>query len=108
MDAPAGDAGVARETLLEDALKQVSAEMYGGAVELRAVDPKRLVYLKRNARYFTKATFDQLVANVEADRRLSSVPYCLEQSDGALLVVSGNHRVKAAVKAGLGRILVFV
>jgi len=92
-------------------LKAVSAELYGASarsVELRVVDPRSLVLLKKNARFFQKSRFDQLRDNIEADRMLASVPYCFEREDGSLLVASGNHRVKAAVAAKVPKVLVFV
>lgn len=49
--------------------------------------------------------FQNLVENVKRDGELSSVPLCVVR-DGAYHVLSGNHRVKAAVAAGLDEILV--
>jgi hypothetical protein len=51
------------------------------------------------------ATFRQLVANVEKDRQLESLPLVYLEEDGAKLVLSGNHRVQAARKAKLPVIL---
>lgn len=99
------DDAVARMSAI---LKDISATLYGEKLELRIVDPKTIVTLKKNARYMGKATFDQLVSNVQTDGRLESVPLCHTLANGALEVLSGNHRVKAAIKAGLDRILVMV
>lgn len=64
------------------------------------------VLLEKNAHYMDKNIFDRLVANVSADGFLSQLPFCMLREDGKYLVLSGNHRVKAAVKAGLADILV--
>lgn len=89
-------------------LATASEALYGEAASLRAVDPRSLSLLKRNARTFDKDTFQQLTANVRADKRLSSMPLCWETPEGLLEVLSGNHRVQAAIEAGLEQILVLV
>lgn len=89
-------------------LAAASAALYGDDAGLLAVDPRSLSLLKRNARTFDKDTFQQLTANVRADKRLSSMPLCWETPEGQLEVLSGNHRVQAAIEAGLERILVLV
>ena len=48
----------------------------------------------------TDAMFSQLVENIRRDGCLTSVPLVCEV-DGKLEVLSGNHRVMAAIKAGL-------
>ena len=48
----------------------------------------------------TDAMFSQLVENIRRDGCLTSVPLVCEV-DGRLEVLSGNHRVMAAIKAGL-------
>jgi len=54
-----------------------------------------------------KKTFDQLTNNIREDGFLASVPLCAEE-DGNLVVLSGNHRVKGSVEAGVEDILVIV
>jgi ParB-like nuclease family protein len=93
---------------LNDRLAEVARAIYGERVTLRVIDPASIRLLKRNARYLKKGTFDQLTANVREDGMLSSVPLCHTLVGGTLECVSGNHRVQAAVKAGLSRILVLV
>lgn len=44
--------------------------------------------------------FNRLVANIKADGCLTSIPL-VHRRDDALVVVSGNHRVSAAIKAGI-------
>lgn len=91
------------------ALKETSRLLFGDSAELRIVDPASLVLLKENARYFKKETFKQLVANLRQDQRLSSVPLCSPMDGGNRLeVLSGNHRVKASIEAGIQWIMVIV
>ena len=55
-----------------------------------------------------KAVFEQLTENIRRDGYLSSVPLCQELEGGDLEVLSGNHRVQAAIAAGVEQILVIV
>ncbi|MFE7712531.1 ParB/Srx family N-terminal domain-containing protein [Streptomyces sp. NPDC057486] len=70
-------------------------------------DPRLLTRLPVNARYMTKEEYDRLVENVRADGCLTSVPLVYgagEYEEGRELVLSGNHRIDAAVDAGLDEI----
>lgn len=59
-----------------------------------------LKLLEKNARYMKPEQFNRLVENIRRDGCLTSVP--LVHRDGeSLVVVSGNHRVSAAIKAGI-------
>ena len=59
-----------------------------------------LKLLEKNARYMKGPQFNRLVENIRRDGCLTSFP--LVHRDGeALVVVSGNHRVSAAIKAGI-------
>lgn len=80
------------------------------------VDPRKLKLLERNAHFMRHEVFQQLVANVKKDGDLTSVPFAVQvytadgkpatHEDGAPVyeVRSGNHRVKAAIAAGLSEI----
>lgn len=57
---------------------------------------KQLQPLEENARYMTPQEFDQLVENVRADGKLTSLPLIYRDS-----ILSGNHRTAAALKAGI-------
>ncbi len=59
-----------------------------------------LTLLEKNARFMRGATFARLVANIKADGCLTSVPL-VGHVAGMRLVASGNHRVPAAMKAGI-------
>jgi hypothetical protein len=79
------------------------------------IEPYRLAYvspkddcvlLTRNARYMTKEQQDKLTSNVKHDGFLSQLPFGVKQKDGKYKIISGNHRVKSAIKAGLEKILI--
>jgi len=76
--------------------------------ELRTVDPKAVELLKLNARYMASDTFSRLVQNIKQDGCLTSVPLCYQTEAQELKCISGNHRVKAAIEAGLSEIIVQV
>lgn len=64
-----------------------------------------LTLLEVNARYMRKEVYDNLVGNLRQDGVLTSTPLIYsgdgEYAEGAELVLSGNHRVKAAIEAGI-------
>lgn len=68
-------------------------------------DPRTLTLLDINARFLPHEQFRQLVSNVRRDGCLTSTPLVWNDTENGLLVVlSGNHRVLAAVEAGLEQI----
>ncbi|CAM5466076.1 ParB/Srx family N-terminal domain-containing protein [Streptomyces aurantiogriseus] len=68
-------------------------------------DPRELTLLDVNARFMRHEQFQRLVANIRADGALTSTPLVWNDSEsGRRIVLSGNHRTKAAVEAGLERI----
>lgn len=86
------------------------------------IDPRKLKLLETNARFMRHEVFMRLVENVKCDAALSSVPFgavygYFSESDKITMVedglplyevLSGNHRVKAAIAAGLLEIEVMV
>lgn len=70
------------------------------------ISPNDLVFLDKNARYMSKDQLDRLTHNIKQDQFLTQLPLCMKRSDGSLLILSGNHRVKAAIKAELDFIMV--
>ena len=83
-------------------------ELLGDApYKLDFIEPKSIRLLDKNARYMPHEMFQNLVNNVKRDGALSSLPLCYRDGD-SLIVLSGNHRVQAAVHAGLERILVLI
>lgn len=65
------------------------------------VDPKTLKLLEVNARFMRHEEFQRLVANIKRDGQLTSAPFAARNEDGTYEVLSGNHRVQAAIAAGL-------
>ena len=72
-------------------------------------DPRDLTLLEVNARFMRKEQYDRLVANIRRDGCLTSVPLVWnDPGSDRRIVLSGNHRVQAAVDAGLVDIPVMV
>lgn len=81
------------------------------SVNIERLDPRTLTTLEAgdNARFMSTEDFDRLVSNVKRDGCLTSVPFVwYDEDNDQLLVLSGNHRTKAAVAAGLEQIDVMV
>lgn len=72
--------------------------MAGTKIETRVVTRrfKDLKLLEKNARYMTAAQFQRLVANIKRDGALTSLALVYQDE-----VLSGNHRVQAAIAAEL-------
>ena len=85
--------------------------LLGGAMpfKLGYFDPNKLTLLETNARYMPNDKFAALVNNMKRDKGVASVPLVYAAEDpGAPLVLSGNHRTQAAIKAGIERLLCLV
>lgn len=67
-------------------------------------DPRELKLLDENARYMPFETFQLLVKTIKEDGALQQWPFVWRNPDGDRIVLSGNHRVKAAITAGLTEI----
>lgn len=77
--------------------------------KLEKRDPRTLKLLDVNARFMKKEQYDVLVANIERDGALTSVPLVWVDPDtGVEEVLSGNHRTMASIDAGLETIDVMV
>jgi hypothetical protein len=63
-------------------------------------DPKALTLLEKNAHFMSERVFKQLVDNITRDGCLTSAPLVAVR-EGKKIVISGNHRVKASLAAGL-------
>ncbi|MBN1663495.1 MAG: ParB N-terminal domain-containing protein [Deltaproteobacteria bacterium] len=98
---------------MDQEIRQILEKLNG---RLQGVMPYKLYlahiseidFLDKNARYMTKEQFSSLTANIKKDKALSSVPLVWRQENGRLLVLSGNHRIKAAAEAGVEEFLVLV
>lgn len=66
----------------------------------------------KNARVMDKVTFDRLKKNLEADKRLESLPLGYVRTNGAgnqeFNIISGHHRTRAALMAGITELYVIV
>lgn len=95
------DVGLIREKL-DDVNKLIAP------YKLAYVSPTEdCIPLERNAHYMDKDIFDRLVENVAEDGFLSQLPFGMKRDeDGKYLMLSGNHRLKAAIKAKLDYILI--
>ncbi|EBA4600791.1 ParB/RepB/Spo0J family partition protein [Salmonella enterica] len=70
-------------------------------IEVITVNPAELKLLEKNAHYMEPGEFARLVDNIKKDGALTSTPVVYRD-----VVLSGNHRVQASVKAGLETIAV--
>ncbi|MCB1423180.1 MAG: ParB-like nuclease domain-containing protein [Nitratireductor sp.] len=67
------------------------------------VDPRKLKLLEKNARSMPEREFRQLVENIQRDGTLLGT-VLIKETENEQLVLSGNHRVKASIAAGLPEI----
>jgi len=74
-------------------------------VHVMEISPKELKLLEVNARYMKHEVFARLVDNIRKDGKLTSAPFCCLEEDGKYLVLSGNHRTRAAIEAGIEKIV---
>lgn len=79
----------------------------GIETEVVTCNPRALVLLEKNARFMKPATFQRLVENLRRDGVLTSLPFAVREGE-RLRVLSGNHRVMAAIEAGLEQLDVLV
>lgn len=70
-------------------------------IEVVALD--RLDLVEKNARFMRNEVLRRLVDNIKQDGQVSQIPFCVPRGD-RFVVLSGNHRVKAARLAGLTEI----
>lgn len=77
--------------------------------EILLVDPRDCIPQKKNARFMVPEQMEQLVANVKRDGHLESVPLVTRAAqEGKYAIISGHHRIEAAKRAELPKILVMV
>ncbi len=74
--------------------------------KLAYIDPRECELLERNAHYMEKGMLEQLASNIKEDGFLSQLPFALKKDDGKFRILSGNHRVKASIKANQKYILI--
>jgi len=90
-------------------LDELNARLSGKLpYKLYLAQASEIDFLDKNARYMTKEQFESLTRNIKTDGGLTSIPLCYRQENGRLLVLSGNHRLKAAIEAGVRENLVLL
>lgn len=98
--------------MVDDVLSEASSPdregVSGLSTRIVEMDPRELLLLERNARYMKFETFQALVRNVRRDGVLTQLPLAALDEHGRYEVLSGNHRTKAAIEAGLATIKVIV
>lgn len=101
----------AAEPAAEEHAAAAGAEhLEGLSVEIRHGDPRRFKPQTQNARFMTAQQMEQLVANIRRDRVLTSLPLMYEDPDLKAAgepveeILSGHHRVEAAIAAPLASI----
>jgi hypothetical protein len=74
--------------------------------KLAVVPPADIQGVEKNAHYMPKRVYDQLRANVERDKNLSSLPFCWRKPDGSFVALSGNHRSRIAAEVGVPLVMI--
>jgi hypothetical protein len=97
MPAKSAASPLAKSTQNGSAASPATAALATAVVRVKLTDLK---LLDKNARYMSGVTFNRLVENIRKDGCLTSLPLVHRKGD-ALEVISGNHRVSAAIKAGI-------
>lgn len=94
---------------IQVALDQLNEKLSGRLpYKIDMAKASEIDFLEKNARFMTKETFAALTHNIKKDGALTSVPLCYLQENGRKLVLSGNHRIKAAIEAGVDEFLVLL
>ncbi len=81
-------------------------EQFGFPYRVDIVDPRGLIPAAKNARFMSGQMFQQLVANIQRDGGPTSAPFCWRDADDKTHILSGHHRVEAAIQAGVERMLI--
>jgi len=94
---------------IQSTLSELNSRLAGKLpYKLYLAKVEEIDFLEKNARFMTKEQFAALTHNVKADGGLTSIPLCYKQENGRLLVLSGNHRIKASIEAGSREFLVLL
>jgi hypothetical protein len=80
-----------------------------GLPRLALISPSDCIPQEINARFMDQQMLGRLVENIQKDGRLESTPLvCPAEKPGKFEIISGHHRIEAAVKAGVRWIIVMV
>lgn len=97
-----------------DKLNELLAAQRVTPYRLGLADPRVMVAAPINAHFMNKRMYDQLVANIQKDGNLGSLPFCWHErqvdpetgEEGTVInILSGHHRVQAAADAGVETVL---
>lgn len=81
----------------------------GDDLVIRIVKISELREQDVNAQQMSSRDFDRLTENIRIRGQVESLPYCHQPNgEGAIEIISGHHRVRAARKAGVEEIPVIV
>ena len=80
----------------------------GNGLKLYMADLTALREQDVNARLMKPSDYAQLVNNIRNTGHLESVPFCVQNGEGPLEIVSGHHRIRAAKEAGVTQAPVLV
>jgi hypothetical protein len=90
--------------MAQEKWERVDLREHGFKWLIAIVDPREIRMIDKNAHYFDKSVFAKLVENIQQDGDMTSIPFC-HIVDGQLEAIAGNHRIQAAIEAGIPRIL---
>lgn len=76
-------------------------------LEIWRVSPLTPKEQDKNARVQAPSTFKNLIRNVKKRNALESLPFCGRNGDD-FWIISGHHRIRAAIQAGLASIVILV
>jgi hypothetical protein len=89
-----------------DAVQILNSALGHKRYRLAWINKNQVDFAEKNARYMTSELFRNLTDNIKKDEQLASVPLTWLHKDGRYKALSGNHRLQAAIEAGLDWFLV--
>ncbi len=93
---------------MKELIKKLNSELgKKGLLPIEVVNPKQLKPQSKNARYMMPQKFKILVQNIADAGNLESVPLVIKKND-TYHIVSGHHRVEAAIEANIKDIVVLL
>jgi hypothetical protein len=91
---------------VQGAVETLNAALGYKRYRLAYIHKSQVDFAEKNARYMPSEMFRNLVENISKDAQLASVPLAWLHEDGRYKILSGNHRVQAAMEAGIEWFLV--
>lgn len=93
---------------VNEMLRAISSTVLPEGLVLQVANPRDLQPQHINARFMDDGTFNQLIANARRVQALESVPLCVRMGTSEIDIISGHHRIRAAVEAGIQRVLILL